>query len=172
MEFNIVESPSIVNGYPTYRIDIDGDIIAHELENLHLTPEQVDRVVKACEHEISFAIAKEIKKTAYKMYIPMTKTGVLVRAEVAHQVWCGDELIECDGDDYTGDCAMVLDNVSLEDLPKPENVGQACSDGDMDYIFEEGKCYGLFDEWDGPYEVYVYDGDYERYYEARKELED
>jgi hypothetical protein len=75
-------------------------------------------------------------------------------------------------DNFAGDVSVVLDCVELKDLPKPENVSQACADGDMDFVFEEGKWYYLFDEWDGPYEVYVYEDDYKRYYEARKELED
>ena len=94
-----------------------------------------------------------------------------VRAEISHCVWiAGNELIE-NGSDYS-DCSPVLDEIVLDKLPLPENIGQACSDGDMDYVYEIGVKYGIFDEWDGPsYNVYINEDDYKKYYETRKKLE-
>ena len=94
-----------------------------------------------------------------------------VRAEISHCVWTAcDEFLEGESD-YTSDCSLVLDEIDFDRLPLPENIGQACADDDMDCIYEVGVKYGIFDEWNGPYNVYINEDDYEEYYEARKELE-
>ena len=174
MDFYIQEKPTLVkrNGmyYPTYRIDIDGDIIAAELENLDINPEEMAALISECEPYISYAISKEISRRAYSMYPPETKTGTCVSAEVSHCTWSGDELFEGESD-YVEDISVVLDKVPLARLPLPMNIGQACSDGDMDFVYEDGVDCGLFAQWDGPYNVYIDEYDYRRYYDIRKTIE-
>ena len=177
MNFNIEEKPTVIkyNGeyYPTYTIDLDGDAIASELgKHLDVTPDDVERIISECGYDISIAISDIITKKAHRTCQRTYLTYKLVRAEISHCVWTTcDEFLEGESD-YTDDCSMVLDEIDFDRLPLPENIGQACADGDMDRIYEVGVTYGIFDEWDGPYNVYICKDDYERYYEARKELEE
>ena len=175
MDFYVSETPSLVkwNGkyYPTYKIDIDGDCIASELD-LELDGDDVKWLVGDCEDKISEAISDIITKAAYERYgrRAKKKTNRYVSAKIAHCTWLKDYLFEGERD-WIDDCSVVLDEIEFDRLPKPEDVEQAASDGDFDCIYEKGVKYGICEQWSGPYNVYIDSWSYEKYYEARKAIE-
>lgn len=89
-----------------------------------------------------------------------------VNATVDLQVWVRDYAMAVDHVEY--ECKDALDAFKLSELPPYADMFQR--DGFLSYgddLFHESVSLGLVAEWDGPFEVYVDEGDYDEYLRDR-----
>lgn len=173
MEFEIRKGVSVIgytnpNGergyYPTYHINIDSSYIADEFRRYNVTPSMVEDAIANASNEISFAINRAISKRVSQVILAFSHHRV--RAKVNFEV---DYRVCCETVDKSYfDCAIVLDDYKLSELP-PDADGfdhGFCNFGDD--IYHDAVSYGLVDEWDGPFTFYIVDGiAYDRYIAAR-----
>lgn len=152
--------------YPGYRIYLDGDVIASQFDHSDIDAKTIQRAIDESMDEIEAAIQTIVNR--HLRGSVFSPTHCFVNATIQHEFWDDhDYLVYGDGDEFN--CVLALDSFDLSELPPCADMIHGDDERFVceDEVFTTAVRLGQVDDWEGPFDLYVNERDYDEYLRER-----